>query len=311
MGQTLSEPVVLKATEEEIGKDIGYGLSSMQGWRITMEDSHTAVLDLQARSDEVEDKERGQIPNGLSFFGVFDGHGGSEVAEYSGSNMVRLISESLSSGERNYGILLSSVFLQTDQNILKDLRDVFSGCTATVALVSDTEIYCANAGDSRTVVSVGGVAKPLSFDHKPSNEGEKSRILAAGGFVDYGRVNGNLALSRAIGDFEFKRQSDLPPEQQIVTAMPDIIVHELGAKDEFLVLACDGIWDCLSSQEIVDIVRKKLAEGQSLGMICEGIMDQCLAESGDTGGVGCDNMTIIITALLRGKSFDAWRLSLK
>jgi protein phosphatase PTC2/3 len=71
-------------------------------------------------------------------------------------------------------------------------------------------------------------------------EGEKSRIMAAGGFVDYGRVNGNLALSRAIGDFEFKRQSDLPPEQQIVTAMPDIIVHELAPEDEFLVLACDG-----------------------------------------------------------------------
>jgi protein phosphatase 2C family protein 2/3 len=70
--------------------------------------------------------------------------------------------------------------------------------------------------------------------------GEKARITAAGGFVDFGRVNGNLALSRAIGDFEFKKSADLAPEQQIVTAYPDVVVHEMGDDDEFLVIACDG-----------------------------------------------------------------------
>lgn len=98
-----------------------------------------------------------------------------------------------------------------------------------------------NAGDSRTVLGIKGRAKPLSFDHKPQNEGEKARIVAAGGFVDFGRVNGNLALSRAIGDFEFKKSADLPPEQQIVTALPDVTVHEMSDDDEFLVVACDGM----------------------------------------------------------------------
>lgn len=69
---------------------------------------------------------------------------------------------------------------------------------------------------------------------------EKARIQAAGGFVDFGRVNGNLALSRAIGDFEFKKSADLPPEAQVVTAFPDVNVHEISDDDEFLVLACDG-----------------------------------------------------------------------
>jgi protein phosphatase 2C family protein 2/3 len=74
--------------------------------------------------------------------------------------------------------------------------------------------------------------------------GEKARITAAGGFVDFGRVNGNLALSRAIGDFEFKKSAELAPEQQIVTAYPDVMVHELGEDDEFLVIACDGtLWN--------------------------------------------------------------------
>lgn len=75
----------------------------------------------------------------------------------------------------------------------------------------------------------------------PSPLGEKARISAAGGFVDFGRVNGNLALSRAIGDFEFKKSAELSPEQQIVTAFPDVTVHELTDDDEFLVIACDGM----------------------------------------------------------------------
>lgn len=77
------------------------------------------------------------------------------------------------------------------------------------------------------------------------NTGEKARIQAAGGFVDFGRVNGNLALSRAIGDFEFKKSAELSPEQQIVTAYPDVTVHEITDDDEFLVIACDGkIYSC-------------------------------------------------------------------
>lgn len=153
-----------------------------------------------------------------------------------------------------------------------------SGCTASVGLISKTTIYVvsrtllpiyatpfsndpqANAGDSRSVLGVKGRAKPLSYDHKPQNEGksidffssievhrsqintgEKARICAAGGFVDFGRVNGNLALSRAIGDFEFKKSAELSPEQQIVTAYPDVISHPITNDDEFLVIACDGM----------------------------------------------------------------------
>lgn len=86
------------------------------------------------------------------------------------------------------------------------MRDDDSGCAATTVLITPEQIFCGNAGDSRTIMSVNGVAKALSFDHKPSLEGEKSRIMAAGGYVDADRVNGNLALSRSIADFEFKSQ---------------------------------------------------------------------------------------------------------
>ena len=88
--------------------------------------------------------------------------------------------------------------------------------------------------------------------------GEKARICAAGGFVDFGRVNGNLALSRAIGDFEFKKSADLSPEQQIVTAFPDVVAHTISDDDEFLVIACDGMYYspiCLSRAFILTFIR--------------------------------------------------------
>lgn len=80
----------------------------------------------------------------------------------------------------------------------------------------------------------------MSYDHKPQNQEEIKRIINAGGFVEFGRVNGNLALSRAIGDFEFKQNANLPAELQAVTANPDIMDVQLTEADEFMVMACDG-----------------------------------------------------------------------
>lgn len=79
------------------------------------------------------------------------------------------------------------------------------------------KIFLGNVGDSRAIASIKGKALPLSFDHKPNNEEESRRINAAGGWVEFNRVNGNLALSRALGDFGFKRNLDKSPEEQIVT----------------------------------------------------------------------------------------------
>lgn len=216
--------------------------------------------------------------------------------------------EAFSTGD--YAEALKKGFLSTDRAILADRRfnEDPSGCTATVNLITgDGRIFCANAGDSRTVLGIKGTAKPLSFDHKPQNDEEKARICAAGGFVDFGRVNGNLALSRAIGDFEFKKNKDLPAEQQIVTADPDVTEHQITEDDEFLVVACDGIWDCKSSQEVVEFVRRGIVADQELQQICENIMDRCLAVSSDGGGIGCDNMTVMVIALLqKGQSKEQW-----
>lgn len=105
-----------------------------------------------------------------------------------------------------------------------------------------------------------GRVQQLSFDHKPNNELESKRIIAAGGWVEFNRVNGNLALSRALGDFVFKRNEGKKAEEQIVTAYPDVEVRELTGDHEFVLLACDGIWDVLSNEEVLEFVRSRIAQ---------------------------------------------------
>jgi serine/threonine protein phosphatase PrpC len=97
------------------------------------------------------------------------------------------------------------------------------GCTANVILIDKMQkIYAANAGDSRCVLGRGGKAFPLSFDHKPDDEIELRRIEKAGSVVTEGRVDGNLNLSRALGDLKYKTNKDLKPEEWPITANPDI-----------------------------------------------------------------------------------------
>lgn len=147
------------------------------------------------------------------------------------------------------------------QNLLKEeekeaVNMEERGCTANVVLIvpddpttnSPGTIFCANAGDSRCVLSVNGKSVPLSVDHKPQNATERARIQKAGGFINKeGRVNGNLNLSRAIGDLMYKKNKRLPPKDQIISAMPDIRSYALS-KADFLIMGCDGIWEFHSNQ---------------------------------------------------------------
>lgn len=289
MGQILSQPVTKK--EGESGEDarFAFGVSSMQGWRVSMEDAHAAILALEGSAD-------------VAYFGVYDGHGGERMARFAGEKTHELVAASSAFKDGNLGKAFVDGFLGTDAAMLARCGESgldSSGCAATAAVITSDSIVCGNAGDSRTVLGRRGIAKPLSFDHKPDNIGETSRIEAAGGFVEMGRVNGNLALSRALGDFTFKRNLSLPPEEQIVTAAPDIVEHKRDKDDEFVILACDGIWDCMSSQQAVEFARRCIAEKLDLQQICELMMEECLAPESDMSGIGCDNMTVCIVALFQ------------
>ncbi|PHZ15032.1 PP2C-domain-containing protein [Rhizopus microsporus ATCC 52813] len=293
MGQILSEPVTTKHSTSGKDERLIYGASSMQGWRITMEDAHTTILNYEN--------------TGTAFFAVFDGHGGDKVAKYSSQHLPANVIESEAFKKGDIKESLKEGFLKIDSDLHPELQHDPSGCTAIVALLTkDNMLYIGNAGDSRAIICTNGRAIALSDDHKPSNPKETARIEKAGGHVEFGRVNGNLALSRALGDFEFKSATNLPPEQQVVTADPDITKHKITEKDEFMVLACDGIWDCMTNQEVASFVRQQIAEHAPLETICEKLMDHCLADQSGTTGVGCDNMTVEIIAFLQGQTEEEW-----
>merc|ERR1712241_878572 len=173
-----------------------------------------------------------------------------------------------------------------------------SGCTAVVALLAGTKLYVANAGDSRCVVCRNGVAVEMSFDHKPEDEVELKRIRKAGGKVTPdGRVNGGLNLSRAIGDHAYKRVESLSLSEQMISPQPDVKVLDINpATDEWMILACDGIWNFMSSQEVVDYVHQKIdsTPQDKLSSICEELFEHCLAPDTLGDGTGCDNMTAVI-----------------
>ncbi|CAH8625845.1 unnamed protein product [Schistosoma rodhaini] len=213
-----------------------------------------------------------------------------------------------------------------------------SGTTACVAVLVPVNgvvrLYVANAGDSRAVLCRGGAAVDLSVDHKPEDEDEKARIVAAGGTVTRdGRVNGGLNLSRALGDHSYKQTPNIPLTDQMITPSPDVTEIDLiPSADEFLVIACDGVWNSMTSQEVVEFIQDrlhpptinnnssnkntsnnhsnsdanvnengnarsevdKLDSSDQLRKICHEIFDHCLAPNTDGDGTGCDNMTCII-----------------
>ena len=152
-----------------------------------------------------------------------------------------------------------------------------------------------------------------------------NRITNAGGFVNqFGRVNGNLNLSRSIGDLKYKQVPGIPPAEQMITAEPDIIrwalsqlvgmiywmssnthptflwIHStsLGAGDEFIVLGCDGIWDCLSNEECVKYVRDRINSKHPREIGKEMLDEIVSSDPRASQGIGGDNMTIIIVDLL-------------
>jgi serine/threonine protein phosphatase PrpC len=153
---------------------------------------------------------------------------------------------------------------------------LFTGCTACVCVITETSIYFANAGDSRAIISSKGKAIEMTNDHKPDIDSEKERIYKADGWISEGRVKGNLNLTRSVGDLEYKQNKKLTPEQQMITAFPEIRTNSLEDV-EFIVIACDGVWDCKSSQEVVDYISSRLTTETSLSKIIEDLFNEILA----------------------------------
>lgn len=293
MGAFLDKPRTEKSNESGQGAGLRYGIAAMQGWRIEMEDAHTA----RAGTD---------LPppwNDWAFFAVFDGHAGNKVAKYCATNLLEAIWQAQEMQELAKQLPLSKLEDRHLEAVMKAMKHGFlsldekmrkfpelhgenerSGSTAVCAVVSPSHLFVGNLGDSRALISRNGQVHFATEDHKPYLPKERDRIVNAGGSVMIQRVNGSLAVSRALGDYEYKSVPGFGPCQQLVSPEPDIHVVERdllqseAGKDEFLLLACDGVFDVMNNHELCDFVRSRLSVTDRLELICNQILDSCLSK---------------------------------
>lgn len=310
MGQSVALPlaVTTKYVERFGNRHFRGAVVSMQGWRVEMEDSHVADL-----------------WDHYGLFGVLDGHSGATCA----ARCAHMLKDRISKAPLPIADeALQRLVLDVDAEFLTTNPMDDSGSTAVFCVVTPTaadggfHAQVANVGDSRILLG-GSAPRPLTADHKPSLPAEAQRICAAGGHVAEDRVNGELAVSRAMGDRPYKRKeapkekkgkkakrqkvateaavatgSEDPTTFQVI-AQPDVTHADLKAGD-WLLVACDGIFEpeSFTNEEVTRFVTQQLAKGGDLGQVLCALCTEALTR-GST-----DNMTAMLVQIADGTAFQ-------
>lgn len=182
-------------------------------------------------------------------------------------------------------------FLQTDLQFAKTCSiqaALPSGTTALVAMIFGRSLLVANAGDCRAVLSRLGVAMEMSKDHRPSCTGERRRIEALGGFIDDGYLNGQLSVTRALGDWHLDGMKALGQPGGPLISEPELNLTTLSKEDEFLIIGSDGLWDVFSSQNAVDFARRQLQQHNDVKKCCQEIAEEAIKRG------TIDNLTVLM-----------------
>lgn len=192
---------------------------------------------------------------------------------------------------KEYEEALIESFIEIDKQLMEEsemelrttgkAKDHEGGTTACVALITEDEIYVANCGDSRCVMSRKGEAIQMSMDHRMNSIKERKRIQEAGGTISAGRINGILGLPRSLGDLQFKDNKDLKLDEQIVIAVPDVKVEKLNKDVNFLFIACDGVWDCMGCQEVVTYLNTSINKNCRMSSVIGRMFDEIVPEAID------------------------------
>lgn len=239
---------------QEGKRDVTFRMHSgehcLQGARPTMEDQSIVWEGFHVE---------GSTHGPLSLYGIFDGHGGAMAARFVKDNIQRVLTDQLTQ-HAELGEAMRNCYLRLDDEFLKSTGRDSSGTTAVCALVqhNTNRLWVANAGDSRCVLSSGDAAVAMTSDHKPERPDETERIRKAGGFVMHKRVMGGLAVSRAIGDCDFKSEG-----QMLVIAEPDVKEHHITQADAYLLLACDGLFDVMQNDAACRFIKREFKNGKS------------------------------------------------
>lgn len=280
----LERPILDKLLEEGCtSQGVSFACACMQGWRASMEDFHNCYPQLGGALAE------------CGFFAVYDGHAGSVVADHCSRNLLEHILATGSVGPDEDAERMTDGIKEGFLNMDKQLHGVAireswerGGTTVVSTLLTPQSIYFANLGDSRALLCRDGRVAFSTTDHKPYSPAEKERIERAGGSVTFQRVNGSLAVSRALGDFSYKTAEWRSARDQMVSPEPEVTIVERSPLDQFLVLACDGVWDTISNDDLCDFVGSRLRVCTDLREVCSQIIDLCLYKG------SLDNISVIL-----------------
>ncbi|TRY71113.1 hypothetical protein TCAL_02396, partial [Tigriopus californicus] len=236
------------------GRVLPSAVSAIKNGRRRMEDRHVALHDVNLVFGDILPKLKNEPP--LSFYGVYDGHAGKDAAAYAACS----IHERMLASDRYPAdpiLAIKEAFVKTDEtfrNKNNDEHPLSSGTTAVCSLIRGNTLYSAWLGDSQAVLVRNGEPLHISEPHKPNRPDEKARIEELGGTVIYWgtwRVNGQLAVSRAIGDAEYK---------PYVSSEPDVTTVEMNGSEDFIIIACDGLWDTVTPIQATQCVFQQLRE---------------------------------------------------
>ncbi|XP_041079162.1 protein phosphatase 1F-like [Polyodon spathula] len=253
---------------------------AIRNTRRKMEDRHVAIPEFNMLCGLEDQTERG-------YFAVFDGHGGVDAAVYAATHLhINLAqqAELLSSP----GEALKKSFRQTDDMFLQKAKRerLRSGSTGVAALLSGDWLHIAWLGDSQVMLVRQGQVVSLMEPHKPEREDEKERIEALGGcvaFMGCWRVNGTIAVSRAIGDID---------QKPYISGDADGASFQLHGSEDYLLLACDGFFDTVRPLEAAGMVLEHLRESRGVGSrVAERLVSQAKSNGSS------DNITVLVVFL--------------
>ncbi|GER49700.1 protein phosphatase 2C family protein [Striga asiatica] len=261
------------------------GSCAEKGPKQYMEDEHICIDDLPLHLGDTA-----SFPSPGAFYGVFDGHGGTDAACFVRTNILKYIVDN-SFFPACLEKAIKSAYLKADYTFADDTSvDISSGTTALTAFISGRKMIVANAGDCRAVLGKRGKAIEMSRDHKPNYTSERLRIEKLGGAIYDGYLNGQLSVSRALGDWHMKgpKGSACP-----LSAEPELQETLLSEDDEFLIMGCDGLWDVMSSQCAVSMARKELMLHNDPERCSRELVREALKRN------TCDNLTVVVVCFSR------------
>lgn len=241
MGQVLSQPISNELYQRHGNKSYKVGTSEIQGFRMNMEDEHTVDLDLAGK--------------GIAYFGVYDGHAGKRASEFLAAEMSKRVG-ALDDPTDDQQLIDCVKKADADFLLREDERGDGSTCCFTVVKPVKKngkdawEVIAVNVGDSRAMIirADDGKCEALTEDHKPEDTLEAKRIDDAGGHVQMNRVDGQLAMSRAIGDYQYKKDPTRQSEEQKVIPVPEI-QRGIAYENDLLLVCCDGIVEAMENED--------------------------------------------------------------